>query len=139
MAFCALSEVKEMDIKMEVLVNCDIVVSIENVDKILMENQLCEVFFTATDQNKYKIVFDFVWDFRCAIENAYIDRASKFCHNEKEKSSILLIQNSKYVKYFEEQVSGTRPTNELKNYIVFDSVDTVIELLTLKAPTLVRI
>lgn len=124
---------------MESLVNCDIVIDIEIIDKIVAGNELYEVFFTSTNQIKYKIVFDFVWDFRCSIENAYIDRSSKFCHNEKEKSSILLIQNSNYIKYFEEQVSGTRPISELKDYILCDSVDTVIELLTIKEPLLVKI
>lgn len=124
---------------METLVNCDIVIDIERIDKIVGENQLYQVFFTAINQIKYRIVFDFVWDFRCSIENAYIERSSKFGHNEKEKSSILLIQNSNYVKYFEKQVSGTRPIGELKNYILFDCVDTIIELLTLKEPVLIKI
>lgn len=124
---------------MESLVNCDIIIDIESIDRIAAGNQLYEVFFTTTNQIKYKIVFDFVWDFRCAIENAYIDRFSKFCHNEKEKSSILLIQNSNYVKYFEGQVSGTRPIGGLKNYILFDCVDTIIELLTRKEPVLIKI
>ena len=124
---------------MESLVNCNIIIDIESIYEIVGGNQLYEVFFTATNHSKYKIVFDFVWDFRCAIENAYIDRSSKFIHNEKEKSSLLLIQNSNYVKYFEEQVSGTRPINELKNYILFDCVDTIIELLTLKEPMLIKV
>lgn len=124
---------------MESLVNCDIVINIESIDRIVAGNQLYEVYFTATDQVCYKIVFDFVWDFRCSIENAYLERSSKFCHNEKKRSSILLVQNSNYVKYFEEQVSGTRPINEIKNFIVFDCVDTIIEVLTIKEPVLVKI
>lgn len=124
---------------MEKLVNCDIVIDIKSIDKIVAGNQLCEIFFTTTDQIKYKIVFDFVWDFRASIENAYISRSSKFCHNEKEKSSILLIQNSSYVKYFKKQVSGTRPISELNDYILFDSVDTIIELLSIKKPILIKI
>lgn len=124
---------------MEILINCDVVVDIESIDKISGGNQLYEVFFTSTDKTKYKIIFDFVWDFRCAIENSYIDRASKFRHNEKKKSSILLIQNSSYIKYFEQQVSGTRSISELKDYILFDSLDTIIEILTLKEPVLMKI
>lgn len=123
---------------MESLVNCDIVIDIESIDKVLGGNQLYEILFTTINQMKYKIVFDFVWDFRCSIENAYIERCSKFCHNEKEKSSILLIQNSNYVTYFEEQVSGTRPIDELKDFILFDRVDTIIEVLTLKEPVLIK-
>ena len=124
---------------MESLVNCGIIVDIECIDKILAGNQMCEVFFTSTNKIKYKIIFDFVWDFRCSIENAYIDRYSKFCHKEKKKSSILVINNSNYIKYFEEQVSGTLPISELKNYILFDAVDTIVELLTLKEPVLMEI
>lgn len=123
---------------METLINCDIIVNIESIDRIQGENQCYEVYFTTVDKMKYKVVFDFVWDFRCSIENAFIDRSSKFCHNEKEKSSILVIQDSNYIKYFEEQVSGTRPTEELKNYILFDAIDTVIELLSLKNPELIQ-
>lgn len=124
---------------MESLVNCDIIIDIEIIDQIVAGDQLYEVFFTTTDQMKYKIVFDFVWDFRCAIENAYIDRSTKFCHNEKDKSSIFLIQDSNYIKYFEEQISGTLPIGELKNYILFDHVDTIIELLTIREPVLIKI
>jgi len=56
------------------------------------------VFFTTTNQTKYKIVFDFVWD-----------------------------------------LSGTRLVSELKNFILFDCVDTIIELLTIKEPVLIKI
>lgn len=124
---------------MENLENCNIVIDIESIDKVSGGNQFFEVFFVSSDKIKYKIIFDFVWDFRCSIENVYIDRASKFCHNEREKSSVLLVKDSNYVKYFEEQVSGTRLTNDIKNYILFDSIDTVIEVLTLKEPVLMKI
>lgn len=124
---------------METLVNCGIIVDIEIIDKVVAGNQLYEIFFTAANQDKYKLAFDFVWDYRCSIENGYLERFSKFCHKEKEESSILLVQDSEYVKYFEEQVSGTRPTDKLKNYILFDRVDTVIELLTLEEPVLTKV
>lgn len=124
---------------MERLVNCNIIIEIEIINNILAGNQAYEIIFNSTDGTAYKMIFDFVWDFRCSIENAYIDRASKFCHDESEKSSILLIENSNYIKYFEEQISGTRPISELKNYILFDNVDTVIEVLTLKEPVLIKL
>lgn len=123
---------------MEKLVNCSIFLDIECIDKIIAGNQVYEVFITSTNREKYKIVFDFVWDFRCSIENAYLERASNFYHNEEQKSSILLVENSEYIKYFKEQVSGTRPISELKNYIIFDRVDTIIEVLTIKEPLLIK-
>ena len=124
---------------MERLVNCNIVIEIESVNQIQGGNQYYEVFFSTPENIKYKIIFNYVWDIRCSIESAFIDRASKFLHDEKKKSSILLIQNSDSIKYFEKQVSGTRPISELKNYILFDSIDTVIEVITIKEPVLVHI
>ncbi|MBD5470023.1 MAG: hypothetical protein HDR19_02585 [Lachnospiraceae bacterium] len=124
---------------MEILVNCNIMIDIEMIDNIQGGNQSYEIFFSSKDKSKYKIVFDSVWDLRCSIENAYIDRFSKFCHNEEQESSVLLIQNSDYIQYFEKQVSGTRPVSGLKDYILFDSVDTVMEILTLKEPILVKL
>ena len=124
---------------METLVNCDITVDIESIDSVSGGNQEYEVHFTTTDNVKYILVFDCVWEFRCAIENAYIDRATQFKHREIQKSSVLLVENSEYIKYFAKQVSGTRPIDAVKNYIIFDSVDTIIEVLTIKEPILIKI
>lgn len=124
---------------METLVNCNIIVDIELIEKIVVKEQTCEITFSAVDKVKYKVVFNSVWDCRYAIENAYIDRGSKFLHNERKKSSILLVKDSEYIKYFEKQVSGTRPTWELKNYIIFDKVDTVVEVLALSEPKIVKL
>jgi hypothetical protein len=124
---------------MEKLINSDLIIDIECIEMISGANQCFEIVFVANDKTKYKIAFDFVWDMRYSIENGYIDRASKFLHTEKEKSSVLLIENSEYVKYFEKQVSGTRPIDSIKNYILFDSIDTVVEVLTIKKPVLTKI
>lgn len=91
---------------MEKLINCDFILNIECIESISGANQYYEVVFSTKDKMKHKIIFDFVWDIRCSIENGYIDRASKFLHCEKEKSSVLLVENSEHIKYFENQVSG---------------------------------
>jgi hypothetical protein len=124
---------------MEKLVNCNIIINIESIEMISGANQYFEMVFLSSEETKYKIVFDFVWDLRYSIENGYIDRASKFLHEAGEKSSVLMIENSEYVKYFESQVSGTRPTEGIRDYILFDSVDTVVEVLTIKEPALVKV
>ncbi len=123
---------------MEILVNCDIIVDIESIDNVSGGNQEYEVYFTSADNVKYKLVFDCVWEFRCAIENAYIDRATQFKHEEIQKSSVLLVQNSEYIKYFAKQVSGTRPLDSIRDYIIFDSIDTIIEVLTVKEPMIIK-
>ena len=124
---------------METLINCDIMIDIELIEMISGRNQSFEVKFLTKDKTKYKLAFDWVWDLRYSIENGYIDRFSKFIRGVEQESSVLLVENSKYIKYFESQVSGTRPVNDLKNYIIYDTVDTVIEVLTAKEPKLLRI
>lgn len=124
---------------MEKLINCNIIIDIESIEMVSGANQYFEIVFLTSEKTKYKIIFDFVWDLRYSIENGYIDRASKFLHEEREKSSVLMIENSEYVKYFESQVSGTRPTESIRSYILFDSVDTVVEVLTIKEPVLIKI
>jgi hypothetical protein len=121
---------------MERLVNCPIRVDIEMIDKVSGGNQEFEVFFTTTDKKKYRLFFERVWDLRYSIENGSIDRFSKFIRNEKRASSIVLVEDSDYIKYFEQQVSGTRPVDELKNYIMFDAIDTGVDILTLREPVL---
>jgi hypothetical protein len=124
---------------MEKLVNCHIELEIEMIDKISGGNQEFEIFFTTTDKKKYRIFFERVWDLRYSIENGSIDRFSKLIRNEKRASSIVLVEDSDYIKYFEQQVSGTLPINKLKNYIMFDAIDTSVDILTLREPVLEEI
>lgn len=124
---------------MEKLSNCNLIIDIESVENISGANQEYEIFFVSTEGDRYKVVFDYVWDIKCSIENVYIERFSKIVHTEKEKSSILVIDNSESIKFLEKQMSGTRPTQGLKNYIVIDKVDTIIEVLCLKEPALFKI
>ena len=123
---------------MEKLINCDIIIDIAMIENISGANQYFEIIFSTKDKIKYKLIFDFVWDMRYSIENGYIDRFAQFTENEKQKSSIVLVENSQYIKYFEKQVSGTMPLDKLKDYLLFDAVDTVLEILTNKKPVLVK-
>ncbi len=124
---------------MEILINCNLNLEIESIENISGGNQSYEILVLTKGKERYKIIFDFVWDIRCSIEGGYIDRSSKFKHNEEEKSSILLIENSEKLKDFEKQLSGTRPTNNVKNFIIFDTIDTIIEILTLNNPILMKL
>ena len=122
---------------MEILVNCEIVVDMWLIDKISGGNREVEIFFTSDDKKKYMLYLEDVWDMRVAVENAFLAR--EFKRNVEQISSILLVENSEYIKYFERQVCGTYPTDELKHYILFDKIDTVIEVLMLKEPVLVKL
>ena len=124
---------------MEELVNCHIYIDIWKVENISGGDRTYEIVFLTPQKNKYKLIFDNVWDIRCSIENACIDRFAKFKRKVDKRSSIVLVQNSDYIKYIENEVSGTYPTDALHDYILFDEIDTVVEVITTKEPVLVEI
>lgn len=127
---------------MERLTNCETIMDIETIDSISGANEFFEVLFTAKDKAKYKIVLERVWDMRYSIENASIDRFIQFRSHSSEcliNNSFYLVENSEYIRYFETQISGTYPTDELKHYIFVDFTDTTLDVLTLKKPMLVKI
>ena len=122
---------------MEILVNCDFIVDVECIEKITGGNRTYQIEFKTSDGKSYLLDFPNVWDIRCMIENACFDR--KFCHQEQFKSRILLVQNSTYMEYFKRQISGTYPTDGLKDYLIYDKVDTIVEVLAIEDPTLTEI
>jgi len=126
----------------EKLINCDIAIDIEMIENISGGNQQFEILCATKTGGKYKLVFDFVWDMRYAIENASIDRFFHFRkHTPKETvaSTIYIVQDSEYIKYFENQVSGARPIDGLVHYLLCDGIDSTIDVLTTEAPTLVEV
>jgi len=124
---------------MESLRNCELIIQIEQIESISGGNQKFEVIFSTDNTEKKKLVFDFVWDMRYSIENASINRFCQFRKRLPEgivNNGIYLVENSDYIKYFAQQVDGTRPIEELKHYIIHDSTDTIIDVLTIKVPIL---
>ena len=124
---------------MEKLKNCEIIIDIGVIENISGGNQEFDILFSTKTGEKFKLSFRYVWDMRYSTENGYLDRGTKFVREEEQKSSILLVENSEYLKYFENQVSGTLPVDELKNYILFDAIDTVVEVLSLDPPVFVAL
>lgn len=126
---------------MQRLRNCDIILDIELIELVSGGNEYFEVVFSTKDGSKYKFIFDFVWDMRYSIENASIARFCQFrkcLPEELVHNSVYMVEDSDYIKYFEEQVDGTRPVDELKHYVLLDSVDTTLDVLTLKEPKLIQ-
>ena len=127
---------------MEILRNCGIIADIELIESISGADQYFEVIFSSKDKTKYKIVLESVWDMRWSIENASIDRFYQFRKHLPEditNSNVFIVENSEYVKYFANQVSGTRPVVELKHYIFHDNVDTTLDVLANKEPMIVKV
>lgn len=127
---------------MESLKNCSTIMDIDWIENVSGADQYFEVFFSTKDKIKYKIILERVWDMRWSIENASIDRFCQFRKCLPEgliDNGIYLVEDSEYIKYFENQVSGTRPVDELKHYIFCDNVDTTLDVLTIKEPMIVKI
>lgn len=126
---------------MEKLVNCETTIDIEWIENVSGGDRFFEVAFSTKDKKKYKIILKHVWDMRWSIENASIDRFCAFRKNLPEgmtNSSVYLVENSEYIKYFENQVSGTRPIDELKHYIFLDKTDNILYVLTVESPIVVE-
>ena len=120
---------------MERLRNCEFIIDIEMIENISGADQYFEVIFSTTDKKKHKFIFKFVWDMRYAIENASIDRFCEFRKRLPEgiiDNGVYVVEDSDYIKYFEHQVSLTRPVDELTHYILCDRVDTTLDILVCK-------
>ena len=109
---------------------------IELIERFEGGNQELKVYYTDKKKRKWMLHFDFVWDFRYAIENAFINRCY-YIKQDKTRikySSIYIVEGSEYIKYFEDQTFGSLPTDELKHFLIFDAVDSGLEILTTKEP-----
>jgi len=128
---------------MQSLENCEFVIEILEIEHIVSDSQYFEIFFSTVDGERYKFIFNRVWDMRYSIENASIDRFCKFRKCLPEgiiDTCVYVVKNSDYIKYFEQQVSGTLPTDELTHYIVSDRTDTTLDILAnYYKPVLVQI
>jgi len=128
---------------MEKLANCEFVIDIDMIENISGANQSFEVTFSTVNKKKYKFIFNFVYDMRYSVENASIDRfyeLRKFLPEGIVDNGIYVVENSEYIKYFEHQVSGTLPIDEMTHYILCDRVDTILDILVCRdKPVLISI
>lgn len=131
-----------MEVAMERLTNCEIIMDIDQIVNISGADQHFEVIFFTKEKMKYKIILKWVWDMRYSIENASIDRFCKYRTHLPEgfiNNGFYMVEDSEYVKYVIHQISGTYPTDKLKHYIFIDNVDTTLDVLTLENPVFERI
>jgi hypothetical protein len=115
-------------------------IDIELIDRFSGGNQECNIFFSDKKKKKYMLHFEPIFDFRYAIENAFIDRFANWAKTESGPYvSIREVEDSDYLKYFEDQCSGTFPTDGIRHFTVFDAIDTGIEVLASEDPVLYEI
>ena len=98
----------------------------------------CSINLMDNDKRKYVLTFDSIDDLRYAIENAFISRVSKVSREILESNSIFVVEESEYLKNFKYGVDGTIPIEDMKHFLIFDSIDTGIEILTNREPVLER-
>ena len=94
----------------------------------------CSLFFLDRGGRKGRLRFPGVYDFRYAIENAFIGRSMNLSGNKDTGFDI--VEDSEYIKYFERQAGDTIPTDDVRHYVVFDKTDTGIEILACGEPSL---
>lgn len=127
---------------MQSLKNCEMILDIWHITNIMGGDQAFEVTFLNEAKEECKLVFERgVWDMRYSIENASIDRFCKFRECLPMgliDNSLYVVEDSEYIKYFEQQVCGTRPDGELKHYLLIDKIDTTLDILSWKDPIVVK-
>lgn len=112
---------------------------IEFIEEFKGGNREFEIYFSDSVRNKFKLQFNNVLDIRYSVENGFIDRISNMPVDILENNRIFVLTDSSYFNNFAIQISGTIPTENIKHYLLFDRVDTGIELLTTSEPILKKL
>jgi len=128
---------------MERLVNCDINIMIETIERITGGNRQFEIVLATRDdilsQPKwYKLCFNHVVALRYTIENGFLDRGVKLSRAVDNNSTVLIIENSELKQEFSREVAGTFKTDDIDCYFIGDNTDTIIEVLSIGKPTLIQ-
>jgi len=124
------------------------VIDSEFIYKILVIKEIVEIdrvfiilFETETEEGNasgefYKITFNSPFEIRYSVEDMNRTRFSKLTAENELQSSINIIKNSPYIKILDEYFVDTYPVNELIHYLITDSSDSVIDILTNEIPNI---
>jgi hypothetical protein len=114
-------------------------VQIEHIYRFSCAGRECAIFFSDKKERKYALRFRF-FDFRYAIENAFLGRPANWEATDSDRMThIYAAEDSGYIKYFEEQCGKTFPVDGIRHLLLFDRIDTGIEILTDSDPVLTEI
>jgi len=92
--------------------------------------------FTTEDKSQHTLFFENVLSLKYTTENGFINRFYNVPSGVLGSNSIYIVKDSEYLKNFEYEVSGTIPTDDVRHFLVLDSIDTGIEILTTHDPIL---
>jgi hypothetical protein len=114
-------------------------IDIESIEQIVYGCQECEVRIIDSNKRTGRIVFDHVYDLRCSIEDGFLLRFDSIPVDILRNNSIHVVNNSEYIAYFDRQAVGVVPVSEMgfRHYVIFDALDTGIEILATCEPTLI--
>jgi hypothetical protein len=83
-----------------------------------------------------------VWDLKYSVEDVQAGRFKELMeHSQADlaQSSIYAIEDSDYIRFFENEVSGTQPIEKIVHYVMTDAANTLLEFLTVREPVLARL
>jgi hypothetical protein len=111
-------------------------ITIERITQFTGGDHECTIFFEDNQGREGKLFFPSVFDFRYAIEEAFLGREA--IAERGELLCFIRVKDSEYIKYFEYQVCGTRPVDKMNimHFILFDHLDTGIEIIASEDPAL---
>jgi len=124
------------------LSNCKIETEIVEIEGISGADQYFEIEVLDSDGRRSKLVFDFVWDMSYYHHGDTQERVHSLLQGSEKglaRSSIYVVEESNYIEYFKDQVSGTRPTDKLTHYLVIDALGASVDILTIIEPVLLKL
>ena len=123
---------------MEKLIPLNDMPNIEYISSALVLQSEARIRFDDFDKNSYELYFPDVYDFRQCVEAAFISRKFDDKADDRRKCSVFLVENSELIKSFITGSDGVYGDKESEycHYIIYDSIDTIIEIIAVKPPLL---
>lgn len=115
---------------METLVKTNIIITIIRIINVHIGDRECVIKANTREYGDVDIYFEDVWECRYCIENAGIIRWERFQRSDELEGSIFEVHNSDYLRYFVCQTDGTLPSDNLKDYLLSDEIDTIFEVIS---------
>lgn len=125
---------------MEKLIPLKDMPNIEYISSALVLQGEARIYVDDFDKNSYELHFPDVFDFRQCVEAAFIARKFDDKEDNRRMYSVFLVKNSELIKSFITNSDGAYgdSENEYRHYIIYDAIDTIIEIITTATPTIAR-
>ena len=126
---------------MERLIRLNEFPEVQEITSALVLESEAKIYFDDFENNKYELHFPIVYDFRQCVEVAFIARKFEFYEDSNIKFALYRVENSEMIKKFISDSDGAYGQNagDFHHYIIFDSIDTHIEIISTKVPQILKI